>query len=206
MVNQILACLTPQLAAKCDLDAATLLPPWRQLRLTSLDTSRRLCSGLSRDVRTSYTCSIPSPSPGQALQFASFYTLQVAHHFIMFQSQLVTMFLLWLTIWIRATSTASLYAYSTAKGVQVGAQDPKTGELHYSNCNSEKTPIFPIDKLNVLKVGLKSRKITALAAAGWWDGQKVTVSCFLDLYLTLTDMKGIHSLPNRRVRHRQRVL
>ncbi|KAJ3459125.1 hypothetical protein MRS44_015198 [Fusarium solani] len=88
------------------------------------------------------------------------------------------MFLLWLTIWIRATSTASLYAYSTAKGVQVGAQDPKTGELHYSNCNSEKTPIFPIDKLNVLKVGLKSRKITALAAAGWWDGQKVTASIF----------------------------
>ncbi|KAI8651990.1 hypothetical protein NCS56_01415600 [Fusarium sp. Ph1] len=96
----------------------------------------------------------------------------------MFQSQLVTMFLLWLTIWIRATSTASLYAYSTAKGVQVGAQDPKTGGLHYSNCNSEKTPIFPIDKLNVLKVGLKPRKGTALAAAGWWDGQKVTAFIF----------------------------
>ncbi|KAI8651190.1 hypothetical protein NCS55_01362400 [Fusarium keratoplasticum] len=88
------------------------------------------------------------------------------------------MFLLWLTIWIRATSTASLYAYSTAKGVQVGAQDPKTGELHYSNCNSEKTPIFPIDKPNVLKVGLMPRKGTALAAAGWWDGQKVTASIF----------------------------
>ncbi|KAL6355399.1 hypothetical protein LRP88_10988 [Fusarium phalaenopsidis] len=80
-----------------------------------------------------------------------------------------------IVLYTSATSTASLYAYSTAKGVQVGAQDPKTGGLHYSNCNSEKTPIFPIDKLNVLKVGLKPRKGTALAAAGWWDGQKAFI-------------------------------
>ncbi|RSL74574.1 hypothetical protein CEP53_000184 [Fusarium sp. AF-6] len=88
------------------------------------------------------------------------------------------MFLLWLMIWAQATSTTSLYAYNTAKGVQVGAQDPKTGEIHYSNCNSEKTPIFPIEKPNVIKVGLKPRNGTALAAAGWWNGEKVTASIF----------------------------
>lgn len=62
--------------------------------------------------------------------------------------------------------------------MQIGLQDLSTGEIHHSNCNSEKIPIFPIDEPNVLETRQKPRNGTSIAAAGWWDSQKVVVRHF----------------------------
>lgn len=59
--------------------------------------------------------------------------------------------------------------------MQFGLQDAATGEIHHSNCNSEKIPIFPTDEPNVLETREKPRNGSALAAVGWWDSQKVIV-------------------------------
>ncbi|KAM0505462.1 hypothetical protein ACHAP8_001689 [Fusarium lateritium] len=71
----------------------------------------------------------------------------------------------------------ALYAYTTERTIQVGAQDPITGKIHYSNCNSKDTPIFPLDKPNVLDAKETPRNGTALAAQGWWDfGQETIIA------------------------------
>ncbi|KAH7231209.1 hypothetical protein BKA59DRAFT_409480 [Fusarium tricinctum] len=83
-----------------------------------------------------------------------------------------------LVAWIQPCYSHSLYAYATDRTTQVGIQDPSTGEIWYSNCNSEDTPIFPLDKPNILKTDNKPRNGTALAAAGWWDTEKIIASIF----------------------------
>ncbi|RFN44754.1 hypothetical protein FIE12Z_11020 [Fusarium flagelliforme] len=86
----------------------------------------------------------------------------------------------WLLLiaWIQPCWSRSLYAYATDRTTQVGIQHPSTGEIWYSNCNSEDIPIFPLDEPNVLETDNKPRNGTALAAAGWWDSQKIIASIF----------------------------
>ncbi|KAM0197734.1 hypothetical protein ACHAPI_004459 [Fusarium lateritium] len=88
--------------------------------------------------------------------------------------------MLWLLLaaWVQPSYSSALYAYATDRTVQVGAQDPVTGDIYYSNCNSEDTPIFPLDKPNVLDAKQRPRNGTALAAAGWWDMQTIIASIF----------------------------
>ncbi|KAM0468254.1 hypothetical protein ACHAP7_011083 [Fusarium lateritium] len=83
-----------------------------------------------------------------------------------------------LVAWIQPSYSSNLYAFATDRTTQVGIQDPSTGKIYYSNCNSEDLPIFPLDKPNVLDTENKPRNGTALAAAGWWDTQKVIASIF----------------------------
>ncbi|OBS21658.1 hypothetical protein FPOA_07994 [Fusarium poae] len=79
--------------------------------------------------------------------------------------------------WIRLSYSHALYAYTTERTIQVGAQDPVTGKIHYSNCNSKDTPIFPLDKPNILDAKETPRNGTALAAQGWWDfGQETIIA------------------------------
>ncbi|KAM5359609.1 hypothetical protein ACJZ2D_014330 [Fusarium nematophilum] len=92
--------------------------------------------------------------------------------------QLVAIFALWLAVLAKPISGSSVYAFWTDLTIQVGAQDPDTGDIYYSNCNSNSTPIFPVDKPNVLEMREKPRNGTALAAAGWWDTQKIVASVF----------------------------
>jgi hypothetical protein len=80
-----------------------------------------------------------------------------------------------LVAWIQPCYSYALYAYATERTTQVGIQDPSTGDIFYSNCNSEDTPIFPLDEPNVLETDNKPRNGTALAAAGWWDTEKIIV-------------------------------
>jgi hypothetical protein len=87
----------------------------------------------------------------------------------------------WLLIvaWLQPVCSHALYAYTTERTIQVGAQDPTTGKIHYSNCNSKDTPIFPLDKPNILDAKETPRNGTALAAEGWWDfGQETIIVCF----------------------------
>ncbi|CEI63823.1 hypothetical protein FVEN_g9130 [Fusarium venenatum] len=91
----------------------------------------------------------------------------------------------WLTLpwlllaaWTQPCHSSALYAYATDRTTQVGIQDVSTGKIYYSNCNSEDTPIFPLDKPNVLDTENKPRNGTALAAVGWWDTQKIIASIF----------------------------
>ncbi|KAG5663425.1 hypothetical protein KAF25_001361 [Fusarium avenaceum] len=88
--------------------------------------------------------------------------------------------MLWLLLvtWVQPSYSSALYAYATERTVQVGAQDPVTGKIYYSSCNSEDTPIFPLDKPNILDAKQTPRNGTALAAAGWWDTQTITASIF----------------------------
>ncbi|KAF5012588.1 hypothetical protein FDECE_1355 [Fusarium decemcellulare] len=97
---------------------------------------------------------------------------------MMCRRQLATTIAAWLGLWARPIAGAGLYAYNTDRTVQVAAQDPESGDIWYSNCNSETTPIFPLDKPNVLPVKSKARNGTALTAAGWWDTQKIIASVF----------------------------
>jgi hypothetical protein len=91
----------------------------------------------------------------------------------------------WLTLpwlllaaWVQPSYSSALYAYATDRTTQVGIQDISTGNIYYSNCNSEDTPIFPLDKPNVLDTENTPRNGTALAAVGWWDTQKIIASIF----------------------------
>ncbi|KAH7191893.1 uncharacterized protein B0J16DRAFT_353504 [Fusarium flagelliforme] len=90
--------------------------------------------------------------------------------------------MLWLLMlaWIQPCYSHALYAYNTERTIQVGAQDPTTGKILYSNCNSKKTPIFPLDKPNILDAKETPKNGTALAGAGWYDfnQEKVIASLF----------------------------
>ncbi|KAF9871541.1 hypothetical protein CkaCkLH20_10952 [Colletotrichum karsti] len=56
-------------------------------------------------------------------------------------------------------------------------QDPATGNILYSTCNSNSTPILPTDGQNVFRLMRKPRNGTALAGAGWYDtGKKQTAA------------------------------
>ncbi|RGP76418.1 hypothetical protein FLONG3_5303 [Fusarium longipes] len=85
----------------------------------------------------------------------------------------------WLLIvaWLQPVYSQALYAYTTERTIQVGAQDPSTGKIHYSNCNSKDTPIFPLDKPNILDAKETPRNGTRLTAEGWWDfGQETIIA------------------------------
>ncbi|TDZ34071.1 hypothetical protein CTRI78_v011640 [Colletotrichum trifolii] len=51
-------------------------------------------------------------------------------------------------------------------------QDSTTGDLLYSACHSNSTPIFPTDGTNVFKLQRRARNGTAPAGAGWYDRNK----------------------------------
>lgn len=113
-----------------------------------------------------------------------------------------------LVAWIQPTYSSALYAFATDRTTQVGIQDPSTGKIYYSSCTSEDTPIFPLDKPNVLDTDNKPRNGTALAGAGWWDTQKIIVCSHhpLDWEQYLTRDTGIYFLAVRGRRYRERIL
>lgn len=101
--------------------------------------------------------------------------------------------MIWLLLvaWVQPSYSSALYAYATERTVQIGAQDPATGKIYYSSCNSEDTPIFPLDKPNILDAKQTPRNGTALAAAGWWDTQTITVGRILCmLWLTANTVQA----------------
>ncbi|KAF4991840.1 hypothetical protein FGRMN_7558 [Fusarium graminum] len=83
-----------------------------------------------------------------------------------------------LVAWVQPSYSYGLYAFATDRTTQVGIQDPSTGKIYYSSCNSEDTPIFPLDEPNVLDTENTPRNGTALAGAGWWDTEKIIASIF----------------------------
>ncbi|KAI5465083.1 hypothetical protein BGZ63DRAFT_349714 [Mariannaea sp. PMI_226] len=87
-------------------------------------------------------------------------------------------FSVWIFLLARAVTGSGICAFWTQRGVQIAIQNSTTGEIHYSNCNGDGHPIFPVDQPNILPAHITPRNGTALAATGWWDTQKVVVSIF----------------------------
>lgn len=81
---------------------------------------------------------------------------------------------------IGTASSSSMYAFytGTQKGVQIGTQDPKTGDIWINNCNAniDGAPLFPTSSPIVLPTKNQPKKGGSMAATGWWDSQKVIVS------------------------------
>jgi hypothetical protein len=89
-------------------------------------------------------------------------------------------------------ASPSIAAWWTDKAPQVMVQNETTGAIQYSYCNSNGTPIYPVDPPNVLPVGsaFKPRNGTALSGVGWWDGNTTIASMWyqdesLDIVNTL---------------------
>lgn len=59
-------------------------------------------------------------------------------------------------------------------GPHLAMQDPVTGEIMHSACNSKSTPILPADGKNVFGLRRRARRGTALAGAGWYDAKRMT--------------------------------
>ncbi|EEU36979.1 uncharacterized protein NECHADRAFT_52084 [Fusarium vanettenii 77-13-4] len=85
---------------------------------------------------------------------------------------------LYLAFSIKTARSSNLYAFYTQRSIQAAAQDPDTGRILYSNCNSLDEPVFPVENPNVLPTFSSPQNGTALAAAGWWDGTQVLASVF----------------------------
>ncbi|EXL77390.1 hypothetical protein FOPG_08157 [Fusarium oxysporum f. sp. conglutinans race 2 54008] len=88
--------------------------------------------------------------------------------------------LAWLVLmaWAQTSYGSALYSFFTDLTIQVGAQDPTTGKLLYSACNSQNIPIFPLEKPNILDTKETPRNGTALTAVGWGDWQFITAQVF----------------------------
>ncbi|KAL6857320.1 hypothetical protein J3F83DRAFT_751227 [Trichoderma novae-zelandiae] len=83
---------------------------------------------------------------------------------------------------IGTASSTSMFAFytGTEKGVQIGMQDPKTGDIWVNNCNSNinGAPLFPTSPRIVLDTQNKPKIGGSIAATGWWDSQHVIASIF----------------------------
>lgn len=81
---------------------------------------------------------------------------------------------------IGTASAASLYAFYTGTdaGVQIGMQDPKSGDIWVNDCAkmNNGNPLFPTETPLVLPVSTPVKMGGSIAATGWWDSQKVIVS------------------------------
>ncbi|GKT50776.1 uncharacterized protein ColSpa_10957 [Colletotrichum spaethianum] len=77
-------------------------------------------------------------------------------------------------ILLLSSPASCLTAWWTDLSPHVAMQDPATGNLLYSACNSNSTPIFPDDGLNAFKLQRKPRNGTSLTAAGWYDVEAAT--------------------------------
>lgn len=64
---------------------------------------------------------------------------------------------------------SGLTAWWTELSPHMAMQDPSTGKILYSACNSNSTPIFPTDGTNAFKLRKTPRNGTAIAGAGWYD-------------------------------------
>jgi hypothetical protein len=85
---------------------------------------------------------------------------------------------------IGSASAAGIYAFYTGtdQGVQIGMQDPKSGDIWVNDCSAmnKDNPLFPTDTPIVLPILTPVKLGGSIAATGWWDSQKVIVS-ILDL-------------------------
>lgn len=75
-----------------------------------------------------------------------------------------------------STQASCFTAWWTEVSPHIAMQDPTTGNISYSACNSNSTPIFPTDGSNFFEFQRKPRNGTAIAAAGWYDVDKATTA------------------------------
>ncbi|KAK1992144.1 hypothetical protein LX36DRAFT_733392 [Colletotrichum falcatum] len=75
-----------------------------------------------------------------------------------------------------ASPATCLTAWWTALSPHLAMQDVETGNILYTACNSNSTPIFPTDGANAFHFQRKPRMGTSLAAAGWYDVEAATTA------------------------------
>ncbi|KAI1875932.1 uncharacterized protein JN550_001428 [Neoarthrinium moseri] len=86
-----------------------------------------------------------------------------------------------LPLWLLAgqVSCGSMAAWWTDLGPSLLVQDEESGNIRYSLCNSQDTPILPEDKtITAPLFKYKPKNGTALAGTGWWDHQQTWASIF----------------------------
>jgi hypothetical protein len=87
-----------------------------------------------------------------------------------------TLFVAFFLLLAPVPSLAAMAAWWTDRGPNVAVQDPKTGRILHSACNSNNTPIFPTDNPHYFRLNNEPRNGTAIAAAGWWNSRFTVVS------------------------------
>ncbi|TQN73226.1 hypothetical protein CSHISOI_02230 [Colletotrichum shisoi] len=81
------------------------------------------------------------------------------------------------TIILLSPPASCITAWWTELSPHLAMQDPETGKIVYSACNSNSTPILPVDGLNAFSLQNKPRIGTSIAAAGWYDvGEHTTMA------------------------------
>ncbi|KAI0018829.1 hypothetical protein F4780DRAFT_494549 [Xylariomycetidae sp. FL0641] len=85
------------------------------------------------------------------------------------------------TAWLLAAPAyaGSIAAWYNTRGPNLVMQDDDTGDIRYSLCNGNYTPIFPDDASLVVPLDkYPPKKNTSLACAGWFDGTTTVASLF----------------------------
>ncbi|KAK1655982.1 hypothetical protein BDP81DRAFT_388838 [Colletotrichum phormii] len=77
-------------------------------------------------------------------------------------------------LFVLSSPVSCLTAWWTELSPHLAMQDPATGDILYTACNSNSTPILPTDGLNIFLLQRKPRLGTSIAAAGWYDVPKKT--------------------------------
>jgi hypothetical protein len=69
-------------------------------------------------------------------------------------------------------ASPAVAAWWTQIGPQLVVQNLTTLAIQYSACNSNGTPIYPVDHPNVLPTvnAVSPKNNTALSGVGWWTG------------------------------------
>jgi len=99
-----------------------------------------------------------------------------------FTSSSRSLFLQILTVFVattqRSAASPAIATWWTERGPQLAVQNLSTLAIQYSACNSNGTPIYPVDQPFVLPTltGYDPRNGTALTGVGWWDGNLKTTA------------------------------
>ncbi|KAI0008216.1 hypothetical protein F4779DRAFT_628653 [Xylariaceae sp. FL0662B] len=100
-------------------------------------------------------------------------------------SRNLTLVFLSICLLIGRVSCGSIAAWWNTRGPSLMMQDNDTGNIRYSRCNGNHTPVFPDDETLVAPLRNHPPKTnTSLSAVGWVDGQTTWASIF---YLDKTD-------------------
>ena len=69
----------------------------------------------------------------------------------------------------------TIAAWHNGVASQVIVQDPDTGDVYYSNCNSQNTPVFPTNPKNVFPFTQPPKLGSSLAGIGYYSGTTIVV-------------------------------
>lgn len=75
---------------------------------------------------------------------------------------------------VSAAADKAIAAWWTDIGPQVMIANWTTGQIESSYCNSKDTPVWPVDKPNILSLDRQPRNNTPLTGTGWYGNEETT--------------------------------